>query len=192
MKTRAELKTKAKKQLSGKIFTILGLGLLSYIVLGLLSCITFGLAAILLTGGIMLSFCVIFLGIANTGRTPQINDLMSGFQEGNFIRSLEGYLRITIFTFLWSLLFIIPGIIKAFAYSQTFFLMADDKKLSAGEAQKKSIAMMKGHKLDLFVLQLSFLPWAILCALTFGLAAIWVIPYTQTTLALFYENLKKA
>ncbi len=99
---------------------------------------------------------------------------------------------IWIFTILWSLLFVIPGIIKAYSYRMAFFILADNPELSANEALQKSKEMMKGHKLDLFVLDLSFIWWFLLVAITFGVASIYVAPYVGATQANFYKSLKEA
>ena len=96
-----------------------------------------------------------------------------------------------IFTILWSLLFVIPGIIKAYSYRMAFLILADNPELSANEALQKSKEMMKGHKLDLFILDLSFIWWFLLVAITFGVASIYVAPYIGATQANFYESLKE-
>ena len=73
-----------------------------------------------------------------------------------------------------------------------FFILADNPELSAREALKKSEEMMKGHKMDLFVLDLSFIGWLFLVAITFGVASIYIAPYYGATQANFYKNLKEA
>lgn len=96
----------------------------------------------------------------------------------------------SVFLVLWLLLFIIPGIVKAFSYSLVYFILIDHPEYSANEAITKSRKMMDGHKWELFKLIFSFIGWWILCAVTFGIAAIWVTPYFMTAFAKFYENLK--
>jgi len=188
---RSELKTKAKKAISGKVFTLFAIMLIAMLVVGLITSITFGLASLLTAGGIMLATAMIYLGIVNKDCKPKIEDLMYGFKSGTFLNGFVGYLRYVVFVALWAMLLWIPGIVKALAYSMMFYIMVDNPKMDAGEAQKKSIAMMKGYKGDLFVLYLSFIPWFILCGITFGLAAIYVVPYVNATVALYYEGLKK-
>ena len=113
------------------------------------------------------------------------------YREGmaNWGRATWAMIRVGFFTFLWSLLFIIPGIIKSFAYSQTLLILADNPKMTAGEAQAKSIEMMNGHKMDYFVLGLSFIPWLLLVGITFGIASIYVMPYMETTYVNFYKEI---
>lgn len=189
---RASMKAHAKEQIKGKILTILAITII-------IGAINFGvsfvlgpvgsIATFIITGAFTLAEAFIFLGITKKSRMPKIEDIFIGFKGDNFLRSLVAYLRYTIFTFLWGLLFVIPGIIKSIAYSQMFYLMAEDDKLEAGDAQRKSMEMMEGHKMDYFVLGLSFIPWYLLCLITFGIASIYVMPYIQTTMAEFHVRL---
>ena len=96
----------------------------------------------------------------------------------------------SIFTFLWTLLLIIPGIIAAYRYSMVNYIMVDNPELGVMGAIRKSKEIMHGHKMDLFVLQLSFLGWALLGVLTFGILYIWLIPYISVTTANFYNQIK--
>jgi uncharacterized membrane protein len=101
-----------------------------------------------------------------------------------------GMLLMYIFTFLWSLLFIIPGIVKMFSYAMTPYILEEHPELSANEAIDHSRAMMKGHKFDLFWLYLSFIGWGILSLFTFGIGGLWLGPYVQGAHAAFYEDVK--
>ena len=94
------------------------------------------------------------------------------------------------FTFLWALLLFIPGIIKSLAYAMTPFIIKDYPELSANQAINLSMKMMKGRKFDLFWLTLSFLGWVLLCMLSLGIGLFWFMPYWQTTLAAFYQDVK--
>lgn len=87
------------------------------------------------------------------------------------------------------LLLIVPGIIKGLSYSMSYFVLKDRPELSPAEAIKESMRLMNGHKADLFILQLSFIGWAILGSITV-IGIIWVIPYMYTAVAAFYEQLK--
>ena len=95
-----------------------------------------------------------------------------------------------LFIFLWSLLLIIPGIVMAFAYSMVPFILEEHPELSAMETIRRSRAMMKGRKFDLFYLLLSFIGWAFLCLLTCGIGFLWLQPYMQAAVASFYEDVK--
>ena len=113
--------------------------------------------------------------------------LFSCFQQ--FWRFLLAQLLMNLFITLWSLLFLIPGIIAAFAYSQTIYIMLDNPQISPLEAIGASKQLMRGHKFEYFTLQLSFLGWAYLSIFTFGLLGIWLNPYMQVTMANYYNAL---
>ncbi len=115
------------------------------------------------------------------------------YKEGidNFGKYIATMIVREIYVFLWSLLFIIPGVIKHYAYSQTKYIIHDNNNLKTSDAIKMSDIMTKGFKFDLFVLDLSFILWYVLVACTAGIAIIYVTPYVETTRAMYYENLKK-
>lgn len=117
----------------------------------------------------------------------------SNFIEGlnNWARAMLGVLWEFIWLFLWTLLFIIPGIIKAFSYSQMFFVIAEYKEVSVTKAMKISMEITKGHKFDLFVMYLSFIGWDLLCILTIGIGALWLVPYKNMTYTNAYHALLK-
>lgn len=110
---------------------------------------------------------------------------------GNYFKNVAAYLLMCLFIFLWTLLLIIPGIIKALAYSMTPFILQDFPELSVNQAINLSQKMMKGHKFDYFWLGLSFIGWILLGLLTLGIGYIWLIPYMYTSYAAFYEEVKK-
>lgn len=110
---------------------------------------------------------------------------------GNYFKNIAAYLLMCLFIFLWTLLLIIPGIIKALAYSMTPFILQDFPELSVNQAINLSQKMMKGHKFDYFWLGLSFIGWILLGLLTLGIGYIWLIPYMYTSYAAFYEEVKK-
>ncbi|MDO4759174.1 MAG: DUF975 family protein [Candidatus Saccharibacteria bacterium] len=190
---RIGLKTQAKELINGRFLNIFLIMIVAGIAMALVGLIPFfGLVAVFLASGpLLFAYAHIFQNLATKKKTPKFEDLLVGFKDENFTRSFFAYIRFIVFTFLWNLLFVIPGIIKSISYSQMFFLMNDDPDLDAAEAQKKSMELMEGHKMDYFVLQLSFIPWFLLVSVTLGIAAIYVGPYVNTTMALFYNSLVK-
>ncbi|GEP24638.1 DUF975 family protein [Lentilactobacillus diolivorans] len=98
-----------------------------------------------------------------------------------------------IFIFLWSLLLFIPGMIKSLAYSQAIYIYRDaidrGERIGFLEAITQSRELMDGHKWELFVMQLSFLGWALLVVVTAGIAGIWVLPYSTLSFANYYNEL---
>ena len=107
----------------------------------------------------------------------------------NYGRTFTVALLTNIFTLLWTLLLIIPGIIKGYSYAMTYYIAQDNPELGADECINKSITLMNGHKMDLFLLDLSFIGWLLLGVLSCGIGLLWVIPYMQTSRAIFYEEL---
>lgn len=118
----------------------------------------------------------------------EVNDTFAGFK--NFGTNCVLYILNNLFVFLWMLLFIVPGIVKTYAYSMSYFIIADHPEMSATEARKESIRMMQGNKWRLFCLDFSFIGWMLLTGLTCGILAFWVSPYQYTARAVFYEDLK--
>ncbi|MBQ5416090.1 MAG: DUF975 family protein [Bacteroidales bacterium] len=116
------------------------------------------------------------------------NTIKIGFRP--YWRNIWGMLLMGILTVLWTFLFIIPGIIKAFSYSMTPYILHDNPELSASEAIHRSRMMMRGHKFDLFWLWLSFIGWMFLCILTAGIGFLWLCPYMETAQAAFYQDVK--
>ena len=110
---------------------------------------------------------------------------------GIYGRNLAGGLLMCLYILLWTLLFIIPGLIKSFAYAMTPFILKDYPELSANQAISLSQKMMKGHKFDYFWLMLSFIGWYLLGMLSLGLGYLWLIPYCYTSTVGFYEDVKK-
>ena len=95
----------------------------------------------------------------------------------------------TVYVLLWSLLFIIPGIIASYSYAMTGYILADHPELTASEAIERSKEMMSGNRFRLFCLHLSFIGWAILCAFTMGIGNLWLNPYKQAATAAFYREI---
>ena len=187
MKSRAEIKIEAKQILSNNYGTVLGNMLLYFLLSGLAGATMIG--AILVAPPLMVG---LLDGIRLLWHGGNSIDLFSGFKEDKFGRSIGGIILMGIFIWLWSLLLFIPGIIMAFAYCLTPFIIADSKGLSAGQAIRLSKKITQGYKGDIFVFYLSFIGWLMLSGLTFGMLAIFYVgPYMMTAYAGLYEELKK-
>ena len=132
---------------------------------------------------------VAFLGFKRTGEDVKIESLFDGFKD--YGRVFLTSLLQSIYTVLWTLLLIVPGIIKGISYSQTFFVLKDNPELKNNAAIERSMAMMEGHKMEYFCLMLSFIGWMLLGILTLGIGLLWVSPYMATTMAHFYEYVKE-
>lgn len=126
----------------------------------------------------------------NLNSPAELDELNAGFVP-KYWHNLATMLLRKVFVFLWSLLFIIPGIIMSYAYEMTPYILNDHPELGAKEAIDRSRTMMKGHKWELFVLDLSFIGWLILSILTLGIVGIFYVnPYYNSSHAAFYEALK--
>lgn len=101
------------------------------------------------------------------------------------------YLLAAVYTILWSLLLLIPGIMKSYSYAMATYIIEDNPDVGPEEAIKRSMRMMEGHRMQLFLLELSFLGWAFLCILTLGIGFFWLSPYIETSRAAFYEDVKQ-
>lgn len=127
----------------------------------------------------------------NASQDANIKEIFSGFTGGNYMRNVSTQFLRGLYTFLWSLLFIIPGIVKGYEYLMIPYILADNPNISREEAFALSKRMMDGHKWDTFVLDLSFIGWALLSSITCGIVGLfWVDPYMRATYAELYLKLK--
>lgn len=131
------------------------------------------------------AYTVMLLGVVR-GEKMAVAGLFQQYSGRVFITMLLKY----IYTVLWTLLLIIPGIIKGYSYAMTEFIMKDNPELDGNKAIEASMAMMQGNKMRLFLLDLSFIGWIILAMLTFGFGFILLEPYMYAARAAFYEDLK--
>lgn len=186
---RASLKARAKEMISGNMGMLIVCFIIVAALPGVCNIIPYvgWIASICVSGPLALGSAYIYLNLRR-GFDPDVNILFSGFQR--FVDALVLTLLIGVFTFLWSLLFVVPGIIKAISYSQAYYILAEHPEMSAKEALDESIDIMDGHKMDYFVLILSFIPWMLLCSITCGLAILYVGPYMEATFVNFYEEIK--
>ena len=144
-------------------------------------------AAVIITPAFALSMTRIYLGVV-AGEKPEVGDAFSGFDD--FWAAFKVTFLVELKIFLWSLLFVIPGIVKSISYSMALYVLAENKGMSARKCIEESKKMTKGHKMELFVLGLSFIGWGLLVSVTFGIAAIWVCPYIYATFTNAYHSLK--
>ncbi|MGN0813475.1 MAG: DUF975 family protein [Candidatus Coproplasma sp.] len=187
-----DFRTRAWNSMDGKWGTLAVITLIVSLiegVLGGLGVIGIGAIALLLViGPITLSMAIISLKVIR-GYNVEIGDTFLGFK--NFTNAFLLMFVNEILIFLWSLLFIIPGIVKTYAYSMSHYILADNPDMDSNQARLRSIEMMNGNKWRLFCLDLSFIGWGILCILTFGILSFWVQPYKQCAYAAFYEEIKR-
>ena len=187
---RAEIKALAKEQLRGNV----GKYFLCMLIVFAISCVCAlvpgigSIAAIIITPSLSIGIILFCLDLSY-GKSAEVGRMFHGFQYCG--KALWLTILVAVFTFLWALLFYIPGIIKAISYSMSYYILAENPEMTAREALNESKAIMHGHKMEYFVLQLSFIPWILLCLVTFGLAMIYVQPYMQLTTTNFYHKIKR-
>ena len=129
--------------------------------------------------------------IKNHDENPELGEIFKGF-KGNYLNVVKIMFLMDLKTLLWLLLFIIPGFVKAYEYSMIPYLLAENPNLSASQAFSLSKQMTTGQKMDLFVLDLSFLGWIILGLICCGIGILFVLPYPEATRAEVYLNLKES
>ncbi|MBP5405081.1 MAG: DUF975 family protein [Clostridia bacterium] len=165
-----------------------GLGSISPAFMASVGTILFALSVIV-AGPLEYSVSHAMVALAREGRKPDISDLLISYKEALTDSVVLGILR-SVFIWLWSLLFVIPGIIKTYAYSMAFYIQQDSSDKSWRSCLDRSQAMMKGYKWKLFCLDFSFIGWYILGFFCFGVGTLWVSSYHSASRAHFYEELR--
>ena len=145
-----------------------------------------GIVIFVISGPLMLGYYGFCIKLRR-GEEVEVSDVFEGFK--NFGSAFLLQLLMSIFVLLWTLLLIIPGIIAGIRYSQAFLILYDNPGISPIDALRESKKMMKGNKWKFFILSLSFIGWAILCAFTFGIGSLWLSPYIYVTMVVFYETI---
>jgi uncharacterized membrane protein len=145
-----------------------------------------GLVVLLYSGPLLAGLCAYLLAL-HRGNSS-FSQIFDGFNF--FGKALGAYLLRTLYIFLWSLLLVIPGMIKAYSYSMTFFILADNPSMGINEAITHSRELMDGNKGRLLCLYVRFIGWSFLCILTLGIGTLWLIPYISAAVAAFYEDIK--
>lgn len=147
------------------------------------------LAGLLVVCPLAFGFSLCFLRLVRgEDSSEMVGDQFKVFS--NYGRFLGVSLLYTLYIFLWTLLLIIPGIIKCYAYAMTPYVAYDHPELDADDCIHESRMMMKGNKWKLFCLDLSFIGWFILCLFSLGIGFLWLQPYVEASHAKFYEELK--
>lgn len=185
-----ELRTAARKSLTNKWGMAVVSTLVYMVIAGVLSGIPLVGSLISLFVAIPMAWgmTVLFLNSFRGGEI-EVGQLFDGFKD--YGRVLGTMLLSGIYTFLWALLLIVPGIIKAYSYGMTPYILKDEPELKFNGAIEKSMAMMNGNKMKLFLLDLSFIGWALLSIITLGIGLLWLNPYMFSARAAFYEDLKR-
>ena len=146
-----------------------------------------GIVGFIVGGVVHLGYCTFHLKLYD-GQKAEIGDLFSHFKD-QFADGFLLKLLTAIYTTLWSLLLIIPGIVKSYSYAMAPFIMAEHPEMNANECITASREMMHGHKMELFFLDLSFIGWILLSILTLGIGNVFLVPYAHAAHAAFYRDI---
>ncbi len=193
--SRKEIKARAKAQLGNHIFGekwlfALLVCLISSAISGVCNTIT-GIGTILslvVAGPLSFGVAYCFLKQTRDGEKMEIGDMFKGFTE-DFKGNLVLGIMQSLFVALWSILFVIPGCVKGYAYSMAFYIKNDHPEYDWRMCLSESQRMMYGHKMELFVQDLSFIGWLFVGSLCFGVGALWVTPYMTAARTQFYDSL---
>jgi uncharacterized membrane protein len=141
--------------------------------------------------GIPLSylFAKEILGFVRGGKIEISSSLVDKF-KADYLKSIKVIGLMSIYVFLWSLLLLIPGIIKAYSYCFAPYISMDNDELTAEECINESMKLTNCYKMKLFLLDLSFIGWYLLCIVTLGIAILWVVPYHEAARIALYEDIK--
>lgn len=142
----------------------------------------------LLAGPLQLGLCFFFLNLVR-GEETRFELLFEGFKP--LLTVLLSYAIIAALTIVGLILLIVPGIIVALGFSMTYYVIADDPEITFQVALEQSWKLTDGYKMELLVLNLRFIPWYLLGLLCLIVGVFAVIPWHNTTLALYYEHLKE-
>lgn len=183
LKRLKELRAMSRENLRGNWGNAILLSLI-FMILGSVAVVN-----IFIYGPLLFGFSLFFIKLTRNDN-PELETLFDGFRL--YAKTLVLSILIWIFTFLWTLLFFIPGIIAMYRYSMAYYIMTDNPEINAQEALRRSKFMMKGQKGRLFLLHLSFIGWIFLCLLSAGIGFLWLGPYISTANANFYNDLKQA
>lgn len=124
------------------------------------------------------------------GKSEEVINPVVADVKANYVRYLLGGLLMGVIIVVGCILLFIPGIIAACGLVLVPFILKDEPELGIVDVIKKSWAMMKGHKMQSFLLELSFIGWMLLCIITLGIGLLWVEPYMMSAIGLFYEDVK--
>ena len=129
------------------------------------------------------------LGFVRGGKIEISSSLVDKF-KADYLKSIKVIGLMSIYIFLWCLLLFIPGIIKSYSYCFAPYISMDNDELTAEECINESMKLTNGYKMKLFLLDLSFIGWYLLCIVTLGIAILWVVPYHEAARIALYEDIK--
>ena len=195
MPNASDFRARARAQLGGNIFAnkwllVLVVDLIVSALFSFVAPISFGIGTLILMGPLSIGLSAVCLRQVRDNAHPvDIAETFYGFTDGRAGDHIILGVLSQIFVFLWSLLFVIPGIVKSYSYAMSYYISLDRPDLSANDCITESRRLMDGNKWRLFCLDLSFIGWYIVGSLCFGVGILWVDAYHSMARANFYEDL---
>lgn len=185
---RSDESNEALAQTIARNFSMETIMLISAILLAVgVAMIVVGTVWLIISGPTSVGYAKFNLNLVDNN-LPQFRDLFWGFNY--FGKTVAMQLLRILYIFLWTLCFIIPGLIAQFKYALAPYLMAENPEMSPNEAISESKRLMDGEKWRLFCLEFSFIGWYFLCLLTLGIGFLWLRPYKEAAYAAFYREIK--
>ena len=195
MVSSTEIRARARASLGGGVFQRSWLyGVAVLLIISLINSVaaTFIVLPLIISGPLTVGSTHYFLNVSRKkeGAVGNFNVLLDAFKEDLGGKIILGLLYM-LYLMLWSFLFVIPAIIKSYSYSMAYYIKCDHPEYTATQAINESRRMMDGHKMELFMLDLSFIGWLLLSLCCCGICAFWVSPYMQAARTEFYEELRR-
>jgi uncharacterized membrane protein len=182
MKTSRQYRQSARELTHGKILTLFLISLVFSVIVGALS-----FAGPIILGYVSFGMTVTYIAIINEQEPLLDQVLLAGVKEQPVKALILGIVQ-SLFISLWSLLFIIPGIIKSYSYALSTYILIKEPTIESMDAITKSRQLMNGYKWKLFALDFSYVGWYVLSVFTFGILTIWISAWHQTARTLFFRD----
>lgn len=192
MISNSQIRARAREILGNNLFS--GSWLYPVLVVIIVAAISGALSAtfvgpMIVSGLLSVASARYFIGRVRGNIEPgQIESSIDGIRN-NVLGSLLTGILYNVFVAIGSMIFVIPGIIFSYSFSMAFYIINDHPEMTAMEALRESRRLMNGHKMQYFILNLSFIGWMLLGSLCFGIGTLWATSYMSTANAVFYEEL---
>ena len=191
MKTNAEIRHEALSLMKGNWGTAIVIVLISSIISGLSSMLYY-IPTVFVAFPLSIGVAITFMHFVRGTQKLSIESAFSVFTAEKYWKSVALALLMYVYTLLWTLLFIVPGVIKSLSYTLAPYIWADNPELTADQAIEQSMKMMEGHKTDLFLIVLGIAVLSLLSGILLFIPLIWLLPYFQAVVAKFYEEVKRS
>lgn len=190
MRTNQEIRQDVSAMLKGKWSVAVLVALVFGVIASFTSC-SFPLV-LFVYAPMSLGFVKMMIGYVRGTQRMEVEGIFSAFNSTYYWKSMGLYLLQGIYTFLWTLLFIIPGVVKYCSYFFAPYILADNPTMTAEESICRSMQIMEGHKMQLFLMLLGYVALAMLSSILLFIPMLWIMPYYQVALVKLYEEVKRS